>query len=151
MVDLMSADLTLNWGVKRSLLEYVNDVDGEILIEAPAHQPESGLFSFPVHSSETVGDSRVLTFIGAVRITAHGGLMSIPINAPRLELSGQMGTLSVTSDSGASLLMVELRKSETDDEDKGDLWVASLSPQGAPLFGGVYHAGTEMDSLRLTV
>ncbi len=143
-------NLILRWGVKRSLLEYVDDVVGEISIEAPAQKTEDGVFDFPLASSHTEGDTRELQFNGAIRITAHGGLMSIPIESPWLELSGRAGNLFVTSEGSGPLRIAELRRTDTCGDATEELWAASLAAESAPLFGGVYPPSTEMDPVRLT-
>lgn len=131
---------TLHWGIKASLLAYLDDVEAEILVVPPAQREVIG-FSFPpLFEQVQLGEPRLLQFDGAVRAKAHGGLLDIEIATPRLMLGDAAGALQVWR--GQEWITIATLKMKLSDRPSAEHWEATLTSKGAGIFGGNYPGGT---------
>lgn len=150
----------LFWGIKRSFLEYVLRLpDADIALGDGAEILDSGLLVFPLaradlEPAEVLRGS--LEFSGRVVISAHGGMLRVDFGSPLLEVHGGQAVLSVTSSGvpGASdgdrLALARLEDCALERAGDELLWSSlrvGLAEQGAPVFGGQYPVGQELDPL----
>lgn len=136
-----SAAGALTWGVKQSLGAYVRDGGGTIVASDGAHESGVG-FRFCLRSRLP---DNALAFAGRVEFTAYGGLLHFVLANPVL-------------DPGAMTLSVEDRRGDRVDlarlVDRG--WqggrvqfAATLAPEGAGVFDGMYPLGTGLDPITI--
>lgn len=119
----------LHWAVRPSFVAYVRDMGGEVEVVAPASE-QDGEFVFP---SDGEG------FAGTVRFTAHGGMLAVTIDRPRID----DGRLTV-ADGVDRTVFAELTPTGA------DTWDARLSTSGAAQFGyGPYGPGTALAPVRV--
>lgn len=154
---------TLSWGVKASLRNYVLGVGGTIDVIPPAEAIGSDL-TFPLVAGNE--DDNVLRFQGAVRFSAHQGVLDILIKDPWLHRERGSTTLSVSgleTPSGvrlphpspiSRLVIAELVPSEP--TRMGDIlqWMptpARLTAEGCVLFGSFYPARTDLDPVGYSI
>lgn len=162
----------LQWGIKSSFLGYLESpaAGGVVTAGDGASRDAAGIFTFPLTSGSQYRSSSDFSapFGGHVHITAHGNVLDINIDDPRVQLNGTTGTLTVDATS----------KNETTGivETYDDLNIATLDASGihatangknvtiakipakltaagAPVFGGFYSAGEALDpvTINLTV
>lgn len=128
---------TLVWGIKGSLVAYVQGMGGgEVRLEGVAKEPSG--FAFPGAGGE--GHS----FTGSVTLTAHGGIMDVTLTDPALVADGDQWLLTVAAAGGGRLPFARIAALT---EQAGFL-VASgtaLTAEGANLIAGPYGPGTELD------
>lgn len=139
----MTAELV--WGIRGSLLRYVDSSGGSVSLAPPAAWSD-GLFRFPSRPGEP-GDA--LKFVGEVLIRAHGGLLDVQIADPALELVDGIGILSVAVlDRSRRYRLASVVREDTD-LDGPVVFAAVLHEEAASLFGGVYEVGTALDPIML--
>jgi hypothetical protein len=158
------------WGVKDSLLAYVEGLDdGAVATDAPAVR-QGGGFAFPLVAAGAAelrvadeaggvaaGFGGGLRFQGSVRLTGHWGMLDVELRDPRVELRGAKATLLIRERGGrdleAALPFADLTLAAVSADD-GLLcleYAAALTGQGGFLLGGQYPAGQELDPVRLTL
>src|SRR5690242_16345346 len=87
-----TAGATLAWGVKQSFRNYVEAAGGQIDTGEGATRGKDGVFSFAASAGDglMLGVDGRLTghgrFVGEVRMTAHGGMLSVAIADPEVEI-----------------------------------------------------------------
>ncbi len=159
---------SLDWGVKDTFVSYMESPasGGTINVNAPATRTTSGLFQFPLsgQGSATGTSNFAAGFGGAVRFTAHGGVLDFTITAPRITRSGDNGALIVDAKSKdqetgemisydditmADLDFTGIAATSTGDTVTFASVPATLTEAGAPAFGGFYQAGAELDPVTL--
>lgn len=131
------------WGIKASLRDYLADVEAEVTVEEPARRLETGFAFTQGVASESDGGT-LLQFQGSVHIFAHGGLMDVLLDTPRLRLQDGSGALEIHAPS-ESLSIANLTPSQQENQ-----WTATLTSAGAKLFGGNYPSGTLLDPISLS-
>src|SRR5690625_1310155 len=160
-------DGSAEWGVKTSFREYVRGA-GDVDVVAPATQIDGGGFNFAAESGTVNSTEADIQFAGSVEFRAHyfGGTpaLELIIDAPRVQISGDTGTLiaDVSSRDQDTGDVVEYPKVELATIAGADISISenqatvsgaelSLTAAGAPAFGGMYEAGTELDRLSFAV
>ena len=155
----------LSWGMKESFREYIaGPGGGEITTGDGTIVNPDGTFAFPDPSGTAGEDAADVTFGGWVRFFAHGGALDVTLANPRVEFTGDTGSLftDITSDTpapdppvtqeGVHLAELDLTGIDPEPVGAGLRWSAipaTLSEDGAPAFGGFYAAGTELDPVTL--
>lgn len=165
-----SGDGELDWGVKESFRNYIENgpASGSIETTAPASRNEDGTFRFPVgDGADYQGPADVSApFEGGVHFSGHGGQLDLVITEPRVDIDGDAGTLvvdavskeleSTQSETFDDVVMATLDLSAVDPTADGDRVrfaeiPATLTEEGAEAFGGFYEAGEALDPLTLTL
>lgn len=151
----MNSSPTLIWGIKQSLVEYVESLeDGVIDVTEPAVRDALEFhFAFDPTASSYDEETRTgtLQFRGSVVMTGYWGAMRVEVNDPKLELHDASGKLSVRTSSVFSgerfdviaFLDVAAHQPELTASVK-------LTPAGPNVFGPQYQVGQEMSELRVT-
>lgn len=151
----MPTDHGLAWGVRRSLVDYVQGLhDGAIAVGSGVVVAPELEFRFPLDDVvDFDGASRlgVVRFRGTVQFTGHFGMMNFTFADPWLHVGATSSSLSVDALDGpgsrATLLEIDAAQSAED----GDTlrWVAlrpTLAESGAA-FLDFFPVGTEFDAL----
>ena len=149
----MTAITTLTWGIKESLLGYVESLeDGEITLEGGAVR-EGNTFTFPVGESDVdaaTGEGTVQC-VGTVVLSGYHGQMTISFADPRVTVSDGRGTLAIRVQSmftGESFVPIAaLTVTTTTPEIVAS---AVLTAQGQPFFGPQYQPGQELSPVTLS-
>ncbi|QTV80485.1 HtaA domain-containing protein [Microbacterium sp. NIBRBAC000506063] len=131
----------LLWRVRRSLLEYVQRVGGEVSYDAPTTWAEDA-FRFPS------ADWDAGQFVGDVRFAAYGRLLSIAVIDPWIETGHAAVWLSVANAEHTNRFRV-VELDDAGDWRSGGTFSTRLTASGAELFGGTYPAGTDMAPIRV--
>ncbi|MFJ7627184.1 HtaA domain-containing protein [Streptomyces sp. NPDC097595] len=153
-------DAAVDWGVRRTFREYVTGSigQGEWTLSGGA-QDGGALFRFPKGKGTYDPGRKTLTaaFAGSVRFTAHDGL-DLKLSRFAVALKSGKGTLSadVRSDGKATGSVPLVTFAAEDFAPKKGLAVlseapATLTAEGAKVFGSLYKAGTAMDPVSLAV
>lgn len=153
-------DAALDWGVRRTWREYVTGpvAEGEWSLGNGA-QDGGALYRFPRGSGTYEAENGRLDadFTGTLRFTgAHG--LDLSLAAPHVKVREGRGTLSAkVARDGAKARTRTLVTFDAEKLKKDDGLVllteapATLTAEGAGVFGGVYKAGTAMDPVSLAV
>ncbi|HEX7759984.1 MAG TPA: HtaA domain-containing protein [Caulobacteraceae bacterium] len=149
---------TLNWGVKESFRNYVEGSGGAIDAGLGAARTEDGGFTFPAAPGQglTLGaDGRPQgrgEFTGEVRFQAHGGMLSVFLADPALEIapSGAFLTVADSPDRTRRLPLAKLDLAAMSTADDGELVIpASMSNEGWQVLGDHYLPSTPLDPVRV--
>lgn len=150
---------TLWWGVKQSFRGYVEATGGTIETRDGAERAADGGFTFSAAPENGLGldaDGKPHgqgKFLGEVRFEAHGGMLSVCLADPILEIGPSGAALSV-ADSRERARRVEIAKLDlTAMTSEGGEFVipAALSMDGWQLLGDHYPPMTALDPVRLTL
>lgn len=151
---------TLGWGVKQSFRNYVEATGGTIETLGGAERASDGGFIFPATAGEGVrldADGRPqgrAAFQGGVRFEAHGGMLSVRLADPAVELGPTGGALSV-ADAAAGGRRVEIARLDVPAMawgDDGEIVIpAALTIDGCFLLGDHYPPMTPLDPVRLAL
>jgi hypothetical protein len=150
----------LTWGLKESFRNYVAATGGAIEPGGGAERTEDGTFTFalaPDSSLSLDADGKLEgqgRFVGDVQFTGHGGMLSVCIASPILEVSPSGATLSVddSRDRPRRLVVAHLDMAAMTLGDSGELVIpAALSIDGTQLLDGHYPAMAPIDPVRLKV
>lgn len=143
----------LRWNVKASFVAYVRGSSGRIETSCGARE-EDGEFVFDRGVDGLQIDDGtprgVAKFSGAVRFTAHGGLLDLRIADPRIEFGPHLASLAVTGTDGGALELATLDVGGALERDGVLEWIGvlpMLTPDGAAAFNGVYPAYSELDAM----
>jgi hypothetical protein len=147
-----TVDGLLEWGLKRSLYEYVSGTNGEIVTAGAAVIAPNFRFNFPLMKAiQTDGPEgkTLLKFAGGMRFRAHQGLMEIVVDDPWIEMDSIGSRLSASLGSASERSVLadlayiepELRGRET----RWDEVPARLARTGTGLFDFRYAPGEELD------
>jgi hypothetical protein len=129
----------LIWPVRRSFVAYVRGNQGTVTLGGGVTETDEG-FVFP-------GDSVALEFTGSVHFEAHGGMLDVTIGDPAFAISGDAGTLGVTTGAGGERTTIaRLIEIQGDDPASGQLL---LTYEGTRLLGDVYAPGSPLDGFRI--
>jgi hypothetical protein len=148
----------LSWGVKQSFRSYVEGSGGAIEATMGAERDADGGFRFPAAPGAQVtlddeGRPRGRSdFVGEVRFEAHGGMLSVSLADPSLEI-GPAGAFLTVADSPDRIRRVPLAKLDLaamSRADDGALVIpASMSMEGWQVLGDHYLPMTPLDPVRL--
>ncbi|WP_330238568.1 HtaA domain-containing protein [Streptomyces sp. NBC_00525] len=153
-------DAAVDWGVRRTFREYVTGPigKGEWTL-ADGAQDGGALFRFPKGRGtyDPAAKTLAATFAGSVRFTAQDGL-DLKLSRFAVAVKDGRGTLraDVLSDGGATEAVPLVTFAAGDLAPKKGLAVlaeapATLTAEGAKVFGSLYKAGTAMDPVSLAV
>lgn len=151
----MTSLTTLTWGIKESLLGYVESLeDGEIVVDGGATRV-GNTFTFSVNADETDFDATAgegtLQCAGTVTLSGYHGQMKITIQDPKVTLQDGRGTLAIRVQSmftGESFVPIAaLTVTGTTPELTA---TAVLTAQGQPFFGPQYQPGQELSPVTLS-
>lgn len=120
--------MTLRWGIKASLLDYIRRSGGDITVEGGAAIDNDGRFVFA--DGKTEG-----RYIGQVRLRAHDGMLDWTIIDPAI----RDGCLWSVPDPDHPVALAEIREN-----------AVLLAPAGAEMFSFMYGPGTVLDPLELS-
>ncbi|MCS5736075.1 HtaA domain-containing protein [Herbiconiux daphne] len=155
----MASDETggfLRWAVRESLQRYVTVISrGTITVDGGATVDDDGVFAFPVREVVRGDGEWAVSCGGAVRLTAHNGLLDIRIAEPEFVLGAVGGiVLARTDDHGTIIPVAATPPVDAVQTAEGLAWAgvpAELLETAVELFGGVYPAGTELAPLTISV
>ena len=148
---------TLAWAVRESLVRYVTVVGrGGYTVNDGATECEGGQFVFTLRRAVREDDDWRLSFAGALRFTAHHGVLDILIKDPELVIGPQGGVLAThISGDPDELIAVATLGPASPVESGGQLVWSEVSTHlvsaGVGLFGNVYPIGTDMAPLKISV
>jgi hypothetical protein len=158
MTDAAPRAATLNWGVKQSFRGYVEGSGGTIEAAAGAVREDDGGFSFagePGAGLTLDADGRPqgrAGFLGELRFQAHGGMLSVFMADPALEV-GETGAFITVADTPSRTRRVPLAKLDltklSRDEDGALVIPAVMAMEGWQVLGDHYMGGTPIDPVRL--
>lgn len=150
----MSTISTLTWGVKASLLGYIESLDdGDVAVTSGA-QREGMLFSFPVDEATSDFDpdthTGTLQFTGSILFSGYGGQMRIELADPRVTLNEGRGTLAIRVQSMFTGERFEPIAAVAVDASEPALTLsATLTTEGVAIFGPQYQVGTELSEITI--
>lgn len=145
----------LAWGVKQSFRGYVEASGGQIRAEGDAQRSSDGEFFFPAAPGQDLtlraedGPAPPGAFLGQVFFEAHGGMLSVNLADPVLEIEGQAGRLILSNgDRRVAVAQLDLASARAGAE--GELLIpAQLTAEGSQVLGDHYPPGTTLDPIRL--
>lgn len=145
----------LSWGIKESLLKYIESLDdGEIIMTVPAARDgDAFLFAVDTDASEfdPASANGTLQFVGEVMLTGYHGAMKIQIRNPRLTLKDGQGVLTVSVSSVFTGDRLEPIAAVTVTETEPSLVCTTvLTRHGQALFGPQYQPGQELSPLTVS-
>lgn len=151
---------TLSWGVKQSFRNYVEATGGTIETGEGAERAADGVIVFaaaPDSGLSLDADGKLAghgKFLGQVRFEAHGGMLSVFLADPVLEI-GPSGATVTVADSEARTYRVEIARLDLaamTSGAAGDLVIpTALTMDGSRLLGDHYPSTTVLDPVRLTL
>ena len=160
MTQQPSQVTSLRWGVKQSFRNYVQSVGGVIEVGGGAEVTAQGEFVFaqaPGNSLSLNGNGILEgrgAFLGYVRFTGHGGMLSVFLADPVLEVSGGSASLTI-DDHDKKPRRLEIAKLDLEgvaaDEDGEVLIPAALSIDGIQVLGDHYPLRTALDPVSLSL
>ncbi len=147
---------TLTWGVKQSFRNYVQGSGGTIQPGPGVSLDADGAFVFAAASGSSLGldaQGRLQGqggFQGEVQVDAHGGMLSVRIADPAIEVTETGGVLTV-DDRGrrTSLAVLDLAAAAREGDDL--VIPAKMSMEGWQVLGDHYPMNTPIDPVRLTL
>jgi hypothetical protein len=142
----------LTWPVKRSFVRYVARSRGRCSITDGAELLEDESFHWPLTSVRRRVDRWEARCAGDVRFHAHGGAMFVVLSTPEVHWTDE-GTVDLvvhTLDEDGTPARIPLATGRLDPVSSAappGTWTARslrLRSEAAPVFGGVYAAGTAL-------
>lgn len=150
----------LVWGVKQSFRAYVQATGGTIAAGDGAQASETGEIAFPAQPGGTLasGADGVLTgraaFLGSVRFEAHGGMLSVRLADPAVEI-GPDGAVLTVADLSAGARRLAIASLDAAGAARGEAGEVALPARvtmdGSFVLGDHYPPGTELDPVRVWV
>ncbi|WP_394254893.1 HtaA domain-containing protein [Pseudoclavibacter helvolus] len=148
----------LRWPIKSSFVEYVRRSGGDVHMEGGAFVDDEE-FGYPrgvADSAWLAGDAPVgsASFVGAVRLTGHGGMLDVTFRNPQLVFDGEDARLVVQGLDGAPIDFASCEIGTPLVRDDVAEWLGVrviLTPAGSQVFNGMYRPYSEMDSLNFTL
>jgi hypothetical protein len=137
----------LEWGVKQSLLGYVEHAGGSIEVLPPAVR-RSDRFIYPQAARNTHGSPQ-LQFEGSVRLFAHDGLMDVLLADPAIEFDGSTYTLTVRTGDHEREAVARLVPVEPTADSWASEYEARLLFAGSRLLGDVYDVNTVLEPVTI--
>lgn len=114
---------------------------------------EAGAFNFPLAGNPLDSPGRY-TFQGTVQLTAHGGMLAVTLQNPRLDIDESTATLSVDGGNGHPMVLCTLEGGTYEALGEDLVWSADnvyLAESGVPTFGGQYQPGQQLDPVLLRI
>lgn len=158
MTEHLPRVTALSWGVKQSFRTYVEATGGVIEARDGAERADDGAFTFaaaPGGDLRLDADGRLEgqgAFLGEVRFEAHGGMLSVCLADPMLEI-GPSGAVVTVADSSARdyrLEVAQLDLGAMTSGEAGEIVIpATVSIHGSQLLGDHYPPRTPLDPVRL--
>ena len=149
---------TLEWGVKQSFRGYVEAAGGTIEAGGGAAKSADGGFAFAasaepgLHLDPAGRPQGQATFPGELTFKAHGGMLSVFIADPAIEITDGGAVLTV-ADHPSRDRRVEFARLDLDaaarDESGALVIPAALAMWGCQILGDHYPARTPLDPVRL--
>ena len=149
----------LGWGVRDSFRNYVRGGIANGSWELNGTSYSSDAFNWSNGTGTFKGGKGSISFSGSVRFTGHHGILDTTIANPRLEITGNSGTLYATMTSNdpsgkatnygeVALLKVDLSGLQSSADAVSINGAATtLTAEGAKAFAGFYEAGKDMAPL----
>ena len=157
MSDQIKPATSLQWGVKQSFRNYVGMAGGTTEVGAGAQQTEDGAFVFAAVDGDLALDAEGKLqgrggFTGEVKFQAHGGMLSVFLADPAIEVDDKGAALTVADtakrDYRVEVARLDLAAMTT--EPSGEIVIpVGLSIEGSRLLGDHYAPRTELDPVRL--
>lgn len=157
MSDQIKPAASLQWGVKQSFRNYVGMAGGTTEVGAGAQQSEDGAFVFAAAEGDLALDAEGKLqgrggFTGEVKFQAHGGMLSVFLADPAIEVDDKGAALTVADtakrDYRVEVARLDLAAMTT--EPSGEIIIpVGLSIEGSRLLGDHYAPRTELDPVRL--
>ncbi len=157
MSDQIRPAASLQWGVKQSFRNYVGMAGGTTEVGAGAQQTEDGAFVFAAADGDLALDAEGKLqgrggFTGEVKFQAHGGMLSVFLADPAIEVDDKGAALTVADtakrDYRVEVARLDLAAMTT--EPSGEIVIpVGLSVEGSRLLGDHYAPRTELDPVRL--
>lgn len=147
----------LIWGVKESFRRYVEATGGVIEASDGAERGADGAFRFAATPDSSLrlaatGGGGTGIFRGEVRFEAHGGMLSVRLADPILEVGPTGAVLSMidrqAGDLRVEIARLDLTAATTNGED-GIALPAALTSGGSQVLGDHYPPTTALDPVRL--
>lgn len=153
---------TLTWGLKQSFRNYVAMSGGLIEATGGAELTEDGVFAFtaaPDGGLSLDADGKPqgrAAFVGEARFEGHGGMLSVRLVDPIVEIGAAGATLSIADSPARThrLVVAHLDMAAMTHGDGGEIVIpALLAMDGIHLLDGHYPLRTPLDpvGLRLSV
>ncbi len=145
----MSEDSGLLWGIRTPFIDYVQRTGGTVSFGSPASWHD-GRFRF-ARSPGFGSDPLRLKFEGEALFQGHGGFLRLSVANPWITRTGSGLAVSVDVDGDRvplGVVVTPLAAIAARKPGASEL-ALELAPEGVPLFGGVYSAGTELDPIVL--
>jgi len=151
---------TLTWGVKQSFRNYVEGSGGTIEAGLGAARVDDGTFTFDAAPGPGAGlrlgaDGKLTgqgSFAGEVRFQAHGGMLSVFMADPAVEV-GEAGAFLTVYDTPERIRRIPLAKLDLNGAAVGDdgalVVPAVMSMEGWQVLGDHYLPMTPLDPVRL--
>jgi len=148
----------LSWGVKQSFRTYVEATGGVIETRDGAERAEDGAFTFaaaPGGDLRLDADGKLAgqgSFLGEVRFEAHGGMLSVCLADPILEIGPSGGVVTVADSSARDyrLEVAQLDLGAMTTAESGEIVIpATVSMHGSQWLGDHYPPRTPLDPVRL--
>lgn len=148
----MSGTPVLRWGIKESLLAYIDRIEDGVIESSAGASFSDGTFSFEFDEAQSTYDSTtangMLQFRGSVIITGHWGAMRVEIHDPQLQIDGTTGALSTRTNSPISAERFEVFATLSEVTPSPTLSAhVNLAAAGRMMLGQQYSVGQELDSL----
>ena len=150
----MSGTPVLRWGIKESLLAYIDRIEDGVIETSAGAEFSDGTFSFTFDEATSTYDSSLrlgmLQFRGSVIITGHWGAMRVEIHDPQLQVDGPTGSLSTRTNSPISAERFEEFATLSEVTSPPTLTATTnLAAAGRMMLGQQYSIGQELDSLEV--
>ena len=147
----------LVWGLKESFRNYVEATGGVIATEQGAERSADGSIAFTPKAGEELRlDGRGKpqgqgSFSGSMKFQSHGGMLSIHLADPTIEVSDTGASLTVAVEGGSHRLEIaRLDLSAISQGEANDMLIpAALSMDAYQLLDSQYPPGTVLDPVRL--
>lgn len=148
----MSGTSVLRWGIKESLLAYIDRIEDGVIETSAGAGLSYGTFTFEFDEATSTYDATaetgMLQFRGSVIITGHWGAMRVEIHDPQLHIDGTTGSLSTRTNSPISAERFEVFASLSEVTTSPTLSAhVNLAAAGRMMLGQQYSVGQELDAL----
>lgn len=155
MLDLRRSGVS--WGVLRSLLDYVQRVDGRITAAPPA-KATAVSFDWPIETvagyTDTNRPPACVMLTGALRLWAHDGLLDVRLRSLALYRVGDYLELTIDEGPGRRVGLVRGEYRRAAAQADVHAWVVPeprLVSEAQHMFGGRYPEGLPFDPLLLAL